>query len=109
MQYISGILIEIKKIFTPLDMLFSVRLCVDQTSKALVWFPHYLPPSLPHSLPPSLPALPLSVTAPLVVASSLHPSSQRSLPPEVVAEAVEKLKDAFLQYLEGNIVSLCTL
>ncbi|CAI8057983.1 Nuclear pore complex protein Nup133 [Geodia barretti] len=46
-----------------------------------------------------------SVTAPQVVASSLpsSSSSQRSLPPEVVAEAVEALKDAFLQYLEGNI------
>ena len=55
MQYISGILIEIKKFFTPLDMQFTVRLCVDKTSKALVWFPHYL---LPLSLPPSLPPLP---------------------------------------------------
>ena len=49
--------------------------------------------------------LPCSVTASLVVTPSLPPSSQRSLPPEVVAEAVERLKDSFLKYLEGNVVS----
>jgi nuclear pore complex protein Nup133 len=69
--------------------------------------------TLTSPLPPSSTSQPssqshTSVTAPLVVASSLpssssSSSSQRSLPPEVVAEAVETLKDAFLQYLEGNI------
>ena len=38
--------------------------------------------------------------------SSLPGSSSQRLPPaELVAEAVETLKNAFLEYLEGNVVS----
>ena len=51
------------------------------------------------------------MTAPLVMGSSLPGSSSQRLPPaELVAEAVETLKNAFLEYLEGNVVSsVCTL
>ena len=39
-----------------------------------------------------------------LLATPTIPHAHQAPPPEVTSEAVEKLKDAFLEYLDGNMV-----